>query len=93
MRFDSSDFLATLSLTSTLDDEGLARTLTTSSRTADHAPVRSLYYRRPSGPRAPRLNEQTTRFAVTQVSYGRGGMIASLLGCPECNGCGARPLG
>ncbi|MFG2580407.1 ATP-grasp ribosomal peptide maturase [Streptomyces malaysiensis] len=85
VRFDSGDFPATLSFAANITSEGLTGTLTTPTRTADLAAVRSLYYRRPSGFTFPHLDEQTARFAVTQARYGLGGVLASLPGCLYVN--------
>ncbi|MEU8526436.1 ATP-grasp ribosomal peptide maturase [Streptomyces sp. NPDC048629] len=85
VRFDSGDFPTTLSFAASITSEGTTGTLTTPTRTADLAAVRSLYYRRPSGFAFPHLDEQTARFAVTQARYGLGGVLASLPGCLYVN--------
>lgn len=86
VRFDSGDFPVTLSFAATItSSEGITGALTTPTRTADLAAVRSLYYRRPSGFTFPHLDEQTARFAVTQARYGLGGIMASLPGCLYVN--------
>ena len=85
VRFDSGDFPATLSFAASITSEGLSGALTTPTRTADLASVRSLYYRRPSGFAFPHLDEQTARFAVAQARYGLGGVLASLPGCLYVN--------
>ncbi|UQA95304.1 ATP-grasp ribosomal peptide maturase [Streptomyces halobius] len=85
VRFDSGDFPATLSVAAMITSEGITGTLTTPTRTADLAGVRSLYYRRPSGFTFPHLDEQTARFAVSQARYGLGGVMASLPGCLYVN--------
>ncbi|MEV7602980.1 ATP-grasp ribosomal peptide maturase [Kitasatospora sp. NPDC089797] len=81
VRFDSGDFPTTLSFAATITPHGIEGTLSTPTRTADLADVRSLYYRRPSGFTFPHLNEQDSRFAATQARYGLGGVLASL---PDC---------
>ncbi|WP_331718731.1 ATP-grasp ribosomal peptide maturase [Streptomyces sp. NBC_00212] len=85
VRFDSGDFPATLSFAATITSAGITGTLTTPTRTADLAGVRSLYYRRPSGFTFPHLDQQTARFATAQARYGLGGVIASLPGCRYVN--------
>ncbi|MFE4873483.1 ATP-grasp ribosomal peptide maturase [Streptomyces sp. NPDC056682] len=85
VRFDSGDFPATLSFAASITSEGITGTLTTPTRTADLAAVRSLYYRRPSGFTFPHLDQQTARFAVTQARYGLGGVLASLPSCLYVN--------
>ncbi|MEU1203526.1 ATP-grasp ribosomal peptide maturase [Streptomyces sp. NPDC005813] len=81
VRFDSGDFPASLSLEAELTSHGMQGRITTPSRTADLAGVRSLYYRRPTGFTFPHLDEQDARFALTQARYGLGGVLASL---PDC---------
>ncbi|MFJ9815034.1 ATP-grasp ribosomal peptide maturase [Streptomyces sp. NPDC101151] len=85
VRFDSGDFPATLSVAATITSDGIHGTLTTPTRTADLAGVRSLYYRRPSGFAFPHLDQQTARFAIAQARYGLGGIMASLPGCLYVN--------
>ncbi|TQF02501.1 ATP-grasp ribosomal peptide maturase [Kitasatospora acidiphila] len=85
VRFDSGDFPATLSFAATITPHGIKGTLSTPTRTADLANVRSLYYRRPSGFTFPHLDEQNARFAITQARYGLGGVVASLPGCLYVN--------
>ncbi|MEZ0095338.1 ATP-grasp ribosomal peptide maturase [Streptacidiphilus sp. EB129] len=85
VRFDSGDFPATLSVEATITHAGVTGSLSTPTRTANLAHVRSLYYRRPSGFCFPSLDEQTARFAVTQARYGLGGILASLPGCLYVN--------
>ncbi|MFH9953569.1 ATP-grasp ribosomal peptide maturase [Streptomyces roseolus] len=85
VRLDSGDFPATLSFAATLTPHGIAGTLTTPTRTADLAKVRSLYYRRPSGFAFTHLDERDARFATTQARYGLGGVLASLPGCLYVN--------
>ncbi|WP_306325307.1 ATP-grasp ribosomal peptide maturase [Streptomyces venezuelae] len=85
VRLDSGDFPATLSFAARLTPRGFDGTLSTPTRTADLARVRSLYYRRPSGFAFPLLTEQDARFAVTQARYGLGGVLASLPGCLYVN--------
>ncbi|MFJ7205656.1 ATP-grasp ribosomal peptide maturase [Streptomyces sp. NPDC098789] len=81
VRFDSGDFPTTLSFAAHFTPHGIQGSLTTPTRTADLAHVRSLYYRRPSGFSFPHLGDQDARFAVSQARYGLGGVIASL---PDC---------
>ncbi|MFD3875416.1 ATP-grasp ribosomal peptide maturase [Streptomyces sp. NPDC058623] len=81
VRFDSGDFPTTLSFTAHFTPHGIQGSLTTPTRTADLARVRSMYYRRPSGFTFPHLDDQTARFAVTQARYGLGGVLAAL---PDC---------
>ncbi|MFR9726040.1 ATP-grasp ribosomal peptide maturase [Streptomyces sp. MS19] len=81
VRFDSGDFPTTLSFAAHITPHGVRGSLTTPTRTADLARVRSMYYRRPSGFTFPHLDEQTARFAITQARYGLGGVLASL---PDC---------
>ncbi|MEV5681530.1 ATP-grasp ribosomal peptide maturase [Streptomyces sp. NPDC052179] len=85
VRFDSGDFPTTLSIAASITPDGVQGTLSTPTRSADLSHVRSLYYRRPSGFAFPHLDEQTTRFAVTQARYGLGGVLASLPGCLYVN--------
>ncbi|MFJ8049780.1 ATP-grasp ribosomal peptide maturase [Streptomyces luteogriseus] len=85
VRLDSGDFPATLSVEAEITEHGLGGRLLTPSRTADLANVRSLYYRRPTGFAFPHLDEQDSRFAVTQARYGLGGVLASLPGCLYVN--------
>ncbi|MEV5353112.1 ATP-grasp ribosomal peptide maturase [Streptomyces sp. NPDC052693] len=85
VRLDSGDFPASLSVEAEIDERGLHGCLITSSRTADLADVRSLYYRRPTGFAFPHLSEQDARFAITQARYGLGGVLASLPGCLYVN--------
>ncbi|GGR05143.1 ATP-grasp ribosomal peptide maturase [Kitasatospora griseola] len=59
--------------------------MTTPTRRADLARVRSLYYRRPSGFTFSHLDGQNARFAITQARYGLGGIMASLPGCLYVN--------
>lgn len=85
VRFDSGDFPTALSIAASITPDGVQGTLSTPTRSADLSHVRSLYYRRPSGFAFPHLDEQTTRFAVTQARYGLGGVLASLPGCLYVN--------
>ncbi len=85
VRFDSGDFPASLSVEAEITPHGIRGTLSTPTRTADLARVRSLYYRRPSGFTFPHLDGQDARFAVAQARYGLGGIIASLPGCLYVN--------
>ncbi|SBT90471.1 ATP-grasp ribosomal peptide maturase, SAV_5884 family [Streptomyces sp. DI166] len=85
VRFDSGDFPHALSVAATITSNGVEGTLSTPSRTADLAQVRSLYYRRPSGFAFPHLDKQDARFALTQARYGLGGVLASLPGCLYVN--------
>ncbi|MEC4015077.1 ATP-grasp ribosomal peptide maturase [Streptomyces sp. H27-D2] len=86
VRFDSGDFPHALSVAATITTEGgVEGTLTTPSRTADLARVRSLYYRRPSGFVVGTLDAQDARFAALQARYGLGGVLASLPGCLYVN--------
>ncbi|WP_435279755.1 ATP-grasp ribosomal peptide maturase [Streptomyces sp. 1222.5] len=85
VRFDSGDFPASLSVEAEITEHGIQGRITTPSRTADLANIRSLYYRRPSGFAFPHLGEQDARFAVTQARYGLGGVLASLPGCLYVN--------
>ncbi|MEW2806722.1 ATP-grasp ribosomal peptide maturase [Streptomyces massasporeus] len=85
VRLDSGDFPATLSVEAEITEHGLGGRLLTPSRTADLANVRSMYYRRPTGFAFPHLDEQDSRFAVTQARYGLGGVLASLPGCLYVN--------
>lgn len=85
VRLDSGDFPATLSFAAYLTPDGIEGSLTTPTRTANLARVRSLYYRRPSGFAFPHLPDQDARFAITQARYGLGGIIASLPGCLYVN--------
>ncbi|MFB4426895.1 ATP-grasp ribosomal peptide maturase [Streptomyces sp. QL37] len=84
-RFDSGDFPTTLAVTATITGDGLSGTLSTPSRIADLASVRSLYYRRPSGFTFPGLDAQTARFALAEARYGLGGVLASLPACLYVN--------
>lgn len=85
VRFDSGDFPHALSVAATITSNGVEGTLSTPSRTADLAKIRSLYYRRPSGFAFPHLDDQDARFAVAQARYGLGGVLASLPGCRYVN--------
>ncbi|MFF4401512.1 ATP-grasp ribosomal peptide maturase [Streptomyces sp. NPDC001480] len=85
VRFDSGDFPASLSVEAEITQDGIQGRLSTPSRTADLANVRALYYRRPTGFAFPHLDEQDARFAITQVRYGLGGVIASLPDCRYVN--------
>ncbi|MEU1307154.1 ATP-grasp ribosomal peptide maturase [Streptomyces shenzhenensis] len=85
VRLDSGDFPASLSVEAEITSHGVQGRISTPSRTADLANVRSLYYRRPSGFAFPHLSEQDARFAVTQARYGLGGVLASLPGCRYVN--------
>ncbi|WP_446039314.1 ATP-grasp ribosomal peptide maturase [Streptomyces sp. SID1121] len=85
VRLDSGDFPYALSVAATITTDGVGGTLSTPSRTADLASVRSLYYRRPSGFSYPHLAEDDRRFAVAQARFGLGGIIASLPGCRYVN--------
>lgn len=85
VRFDSGDFPASLSVAAEITERGLQGRISTPSRTADLAQVRSLYYRRPSGFAFPYLPAQDARFAVTQARYGLGGVLASLPSCLYVN--------
>ncbi|MFI6358320.1 ATP-grasp ribosomal peptide maturase [Streptomyces sp. NPDC050743] len=85
VRFDSGDFPASLSVEAEITSHGVKGVIHTSSRTADLAAVRSLYYRRPTGFAFPHLSEQDARFALTQARYGLGGVLASLPGCLYVN--------
>ncbi|MBT2478990.1 ATP-grasp ribosomal peptide maturase [Streptomyces sp. ISL-94] len=85
VRLDSGDFPSTLSFAAYLTPDGIEGSLTTPTRTANLARVRSLFYRRPSGFAFPHLLEQDARFALTQARYGLGGVIASLPGCLYVN--------
>ena len=85
VRLDSGDFPATLSVEAEITGHGLRGRLLTPFRTADLANVRSMYYRRPTGFAFPHLDEQDSRFAVTQARYGLGGVLASLPGCLYVN--------
>ncbi|MER6525352.1 ATP-grasp ribosomal peptide maturase [Streptomyces sp. NPDC001508] len=85
VRLDSGDFPASLSVEAEITGDGIQGRISTPSRTADLADVRSLYYRRPSGFAFPHLSEQDARFAVTQARYGLGGVLASLPGCRYVN--------
>ncbi|MEW2552777.1 ATP-grasp ribosomal peptide maturase [Streptomyces zhihengii] len=85
VRFDSGDFPATLSFAAHITPEGVEGSLTTPTRTADLADIRSMYYRRPSGFAFPHLDEQSARFAATQARYGLGGTLAALPGCLYVN--------
>ncbi|MFJ3906152.1 MvdC/MvdD family ATP grasp protein [Streptomyces sp. NPDC090025] len=78
VQLDSGDFPATLSFAATLTPHGIEGSLSTPTRTADLSRVRSLYYRRPSGFAFTHLDEQDTRFAVTQARYGLGGVYKPL---------------
>ncbi|MEU6987284.1 ATP-grasp ribosomal peptide maturase [Streptomyces sp. NPDC046324] len=84
-RLDSRDFPASLSVAAEITEHGIEGRLVTSSRTADLAAVRSLYYRRPTGFAFPHLSDQDARFALTQARYGLGGVLASLPGCLYVN--------
>lgn len=64
---------------------GLSGRLITTTRTADLANVRSLYYRRPSAFSFPGLSTQDARFAAVQARYGLGGVLTSLPGCLYVN--------
>ncbi|MFE9610235.1 ATP-grasp ribosomal peptide maturase [Streptomyces sp. NPDC006012] len=85
VRLDSGDFPASLSVEAQITSHGIQGHISTPSRTAVLATVRSLYYRRPSGFAFPHLDEQDARFAVTQARYGLGGLLASLPGCLYVN--------
>ncbi|MGW5333436.1 ATP-grasp ribosomal peptide maturase [Streptomyces bauhiniae] len=85
VRLDSGDFPASLSVEAEITPRGLEGRLTTPSRTANLAQIRSLYYRRPSGFAAPHLSEQDARFVITQARYGLGGVLASLPDCRYVN--------
>lgn len=85
VRLDSGDFPGSLSVEAEITAHGIQGTISTPSRTADLASIRSLYYRRPSGFAFPHLDEQDARFAVTQARYGVGGVLASLPGCLYVN--------
>ncbi|MGW9048387.1 ATP-grasp ribosomal peptide maturase [Streptomyces lydicus] len=85
VRFDSGDFPTTLAVAATITGDGLSGTLSTPSRVADLALVRSLYYRRPSGFTFPGLDSQSTRFALAEARYGLGGVLASLPACLYVN--------
>ncbi|MFS4105418.1 ATP-grasp ribosomal peptide maturase [Streptomyces sp. SID89] len=85
VRLDSGDFPASLSVAAEITGSGFRGRVSTPSRTADLARVRSLYYRRPSGFAFPHLSAQDARFAVTQARYGLGGVLASLPGCLYVN--------
>ncbi|MGC9441627.1 ATP-grasp ribosomal peptide maturase [Streptomyces sp. WG5] len=85
VKLDSGDFPYALSVAATITSTGVEGTLSTPSRTADLAKVRSLYYRRPSGFAFPHLNDQDARFAVAQARYGLGGVLASLPDCRYVN--------
>ncbi|MGX4735249.1 ATP-grasp ribosomal peptide maturase [Kitasatospora griseola] len=85
VRFDSGDFPTTLSFAATVTPHGIEGTLTTPTRRADLAHIRSLYYRRPSGFTFSHLDGQNARFAITQARYGLGGIMASLPGCLYVN--------
>ncbi|MGW7128864.1 ATP-grasp ribosomal peptide maturase [Streptomyces bobili] len=85
VRLDSGDFPASLSVEAEITRHGVRGRLSTPSRTADLAGIRSLYYRRPTGFVFPHLTEQDARFAVTQARYGLGGVLASLPGCLYVN--------
>ncbi|MEU6611519.1 ATP-grasp ribosomal peptide maturase [Streptomyces shenzhenensis] len=85
VRLDSGDFPASLSVEAEITSHGVQGRISTPSRTADLAHVRSLYYRRPSGFAFPHLSDQDARFAVAQARYGLGGLLASLPGCRYVN--------
>ncbi|MFF8398455.1 ATP-grasp ribosomal peptide maturase [Streptomyces sp. NPDC016172] len=85
VRLDSGDFPASLSVEAEINEHGLQGCLTTPSRNADLADIRSLYYRRPTGFAFPHLSEQDARFATAQARYGLGGVLASLPGCLYVN--------
>lgn len=85
VRLDSGDFPASLSVEAEITSQGLEGRVVTTSRTADLATVRSLYYRRPTGFAFPHLGGQDARFAVMQARYGLGGVLASLPGCLYVN--------
>ncbi|MGW0874274.1 ATP-grasp ribosomal peptide maturase [Streptomyces sp. NPDC002740] len=81
VRFDSGDFPASLSVEAEITQNGIQGRISTPTRSADLAHVRALYYRRPTGFAFPHLDDQDTRFAITQARYGLGGVIAAL---PDC---------
>ncbi|MFF0794951.1 ATP-grasp ribosomal peptide maturase [Streptomyces spiralis] len=85
VRLDSGGFPASLSVEAEITRHGVQGRISTPSRTADLARVRSLYYRRPSGFAFPHLSEQDARFATTQARYGLGGILAALPGCLYVN--------
>ncbi|WP_251096664.1 ATP-grasp ribosomal peptide maturase [Streptomyces sp. Caat 7-52] len=85
VRLDSGDFPASLSVAAEITEHGIQGRISTPSRTADLANIRSLYYRRPSGFAFPHLREPDARFATTQARYGLGGVLASLPGCRYVN--------
>ncbi|WP_316745924.1 ATP-grasp ribosomal peptide maturase [Streptomyces sp. MK7] len=85
VRLDSGDFPASLSVEAEITRHGVQGRISSPSRTADLARVRSLYYRRPSGFAFPHLSEQDARFATTQARYGLGGILAALPGCLYVN--------
>ncbi|MFE5868422.1 ATP-grasp ribosomal peptide maturase [Streptomyces roseifaciens] len=57
----------------------------TSSRSADLAGVRSMYWRRPTWPAFEHLDEPDARFAAAQVRHGLGGTLYALPGCLYVN--------
>lgn len=86
VRFDSADFPGNLTMVAEIGGgRGLSGRLTTATRTADLANVRSLYYRRPSAFSFPGLSTQDARFAAVQARYGLGGVLTSLPGCLYVN--------
>ncbi|MET7828933.1 MvdC/MvdD family ATP grasp protein [Streptomyces sp. NPDC005386] len=85
VRLDSGDFPGSLSVEAEITSHGVWGSISTPSRTADLAGIRSLYYRRPSGFAFRHLDEKDARFAVTQARYGLGGVLASLPGCLYVN--------
>jgi ATP-grasp ribosomal peptide maturase len=86
MRFDAADFPAAVTMSAHIGDgRGLGGSVTTASRRAELAGIRSVYYRRPNAFTFSGLDKQDERFAILQARYGFGGVLANLPGCLYVN--------
>jgi ATP-grasp ribosomal peptide maturase len=85
-RLDPGDFPTAVTVSATVNPEGLCGNLRTESRTVDLCHVRSVYWRRPSAYVPPGgLAEQDGRWCTEQARYGFGGILAALPGAHYVN--------